>query len=104
MLADALAPAIEIADSRIHRWQISLVDTIADNASSGMFVVGAQRRPFEAIDASVGHAKSHPEVRRRKGLTRKWRCVPWQSLYLCAMARAEDGGSLAGRSCAAMLF
>ena len=46
----ALAPAIEIADSRIQRWQISLVDTIADNASSGMFVVGAERRSFADID------------------------------------------------------
>ncbi|MEO3874286.1 fumarylacetoacetate hydrolase family protein [Nonomuraea sp. B12E4] len=33
-------PAIEIADSRIADWDITLADTIADNASSGAFVLG----------------------------------------------------------------
>lgn len=35
-----LLPAIEIIDSRIADWKIKYHDTIADNASSGMFVVG----------------------------------------------------------------
>ncbi|CAM3495002.1 2-keto-4-pentenoate hydratase [Kibdelosporangium persicum] len=43
-----LAPAIELIDSRIVDWQISLPDTIADNASSAGFVLGAARvRPSE---------------------------------------------------------
>ncbi|HSV45580.1 MAG TPA: hypothetical protein VLJ58_07295, partial [Ramlibacter sp.] len=40
-LAYAL-PAIEIVDSAIADWKISLVDTVADNASSGLFVLGDQ--------------------------------------------------------------
>jgi len=35
-------PAIEIVDSAINDWKITLVDTIADNASSALFVLGDQ--------------------------------------------------------------
>jgi 2-keto-4-pentenoate hydratase len=47
---DWLAPAIEIVDSRVRDWRISLADTIADNASSGMFVLGDARRKPDAVD------------------------------------------------------
>lgn len=39
--------ALEIVDSRIAGWDISLLDTVADNASAAMFVLGTARRPLE---------------------------------------------------------
>ncbi|WP_250038313.1 2-keto-4-pentenoate hydratase [Paractinoplanes maris] len=38
-----MAPALEIVDSRIAGWDITIADTIADNASSALFVLGAER-------------------------------------------------------------
>lgn len=43
-------PAIEIVDSAIADWQIGLLDTVADNASSGLYVLGAQPRAVHDLD------------------------------------------------------
>jgi 2-keto-4-pentenoate hydratase len=40
---EALAPSIELIDTRITDWKIALCDTIADNASSAGFVLGQAR-------------------------------------------------------------
>lgn len=44
-------PAIEIVDSRIASWNIKFVDTVADNASSGLFVLGG--RPVRLHDVDL---------------------------------------------------
>lgn len=43
-------PALEIVDSRIRNWDIKLADTIADNASSGLFVLGDTPAGLSNID------------------------------------------------------
>jgi len=44
--------AIELVDSRIVDWRIGLADTVADNASSGAFVLGGERRRLDEIDVA----------------------------------------------------
>ena len=43
-------PAVEIVGSRIENWNIKLLDTVADNASSGLFVLGGEPRKIDSID------------------------------------------------------
>jgi 2-keto-4-pentenoate hydratase len=53
-LIDATAyalPAIEIVGSRIAKWDIRITDTIADNASSGLYVLG--NRPVKLADVDL---------------------------------------------------
>jgi 2-oxopent-4-enoate/cis-2-oxohex-4-enoate hydratase len=47
---DSIAPCFEIVDSRIANWKIGIVDTIADNASCGVFVLGDARVSPRGLD------------------------------------------------------
>ncbi len=47
---DFCLPSLEIIDSRIRDWQIGILDTIADNASSGGVVLGSRPTPLSALD------------------------------------------------------
>jgi len=60
---DFVLPALEIVDSRIEDWKISLFDTIADNASSGAAVLGSTPTPLHEIDLRLAGA-----VMTRNGL------------------------------------
>jgi 2-keto-4-pentenoate hydratase len=47
---DHVVAALEIVDSRIADWDITFADTVADNASSGLFVLGGQTHPLAGLD------------------------------------------------------
>ena len=47
---ESIAPCFEIVDSRITDWKIGIVDTVSDNASCGVFVIGAERLDPAALD------------------------------------------------------
>lgn len=57
-------PAIEIVDSAIEGWKLTLVDTVADNASCGVYVLGDQPVGLGYIDlGALGmHMKVNGEV------------------------------------------
>lgn len=50
---DFVLPALEIVGSRIKDWDINIVDTIADNASSGLFVLGNEKRSLADFDSRL---------------------------------------------------
>ncbi|MGF6743997.1 2-keto-4-pentenoate hydratase [Paraburkholderia sp. CNPSo 3155] len=47
---DYALAAIEVVDSRIRGWDIRFVDTVADNASSALFVLGSRPVPLADVD------------------------------------------------------
>jgi 2-keto-4-pentenoate hydratase len=47
---DVALPALEIVDSRIENWDIGFTDTVADNASSGLYVVGSEGKRLDELE------------------------------------------------------
>jgi 2-keto-4-pentenoate hydratase len=50
---ELVLPALEIIDSRVRDWRITLLDTIADNASSGGIVLGTRAVRVTDVDLEL---------------------------------------------------
>jgi 2-oxopent-4-enoate/cis-2-oxohex-4-enoate hydratase len=50
---DYVVPCFEIVDSRITDWQIKIQDTVADNASCGVYVLGKTRGDPRKLDITL---------------------------------------------------
>jgi 2-keto-4-pentenoate hydratase len=55
----SVIPVLEIIDSRIREWDINIQDTIADNASSALYVTGDATTSIDGIDLSLEGLKIH---------------------------------------------
>lgn len=54
---DYVAPCFEIVDSRVRDWRIRIEDTVADNASCGLFVIGDDHADPRQLDLSACQMK-----------------------------------------------
>jgi 2-keto-4-pentenoate hydratase len=100
---DALAgvlPAVEVVDSRVADWKIKLVDTVADNASSGLFVIGGRMRQVADLDLRLlGVAVSRNGELLDTGagaaiLGNPARCVAWLANKLGSLGEGLRAGDI----------
>ena len=93
-------PAIEIVDSRVADWKIKLVDTVADNASSGLLVTGGRLTPVDRVDLRlVGVVVSRNGEVLHTGagaavLGNPARCVAWLANKLGAFGAGLRAGDI----------
>ena len=78
-----VSPAIEIVDSRIADWKIRLIDTVADNASSGKLVIGGKLTKVTDFDlrlAGMVMTRNGAGHRHRRGRGRAGQSGPLRRL------------------------
>ena len=90
---EAIAPAIEVIDSRYQNFKFSLADVIADNCSSTGFVIGQWFAPETDIAALDMQLKVNGET-RAQGLSSEILDHPLNSLVEAARCVAEYGETL----------
>jgi len=80
---ETIIPCFEVVDSRIENWKIKIQDTVADNASCGLFALGKQEIPLKDIDivnAEMTVYKNGKIISTGKGsavLGSPIKCVAW---------------------------
>ena len=85
---EAVAPALEIIDSRYQNFKFDLANVIADNCSSAGFVVGNWSRNFEAISNAYVGLSINGRI-RQGGSTAGILGNPLRSIVQCSRLLAE---------------
>jgi len=97
--AEYVTPALEIIDTRIRDWKITLADTIADNASSGRVVLGEEKTAPHRHDlASIAMKLEKNGVVVEQGVGSAVLGHPAEPVAWLANKFAEFGQSLAAGS------
>jgi 2-keto-4-pentenoate hydratase len=92
---DRVAAAFEIVDSRIEAWNISLADTVADNASSGLYVLGDSIPRRDAPDlAAIEMTMTENDTDISRGLGSDCLGSPWHALAWLANTSLTFGSPL----------
>ena len=98
-IAGALA-SVEVVDSRVADWRIKLVDTVADNASSGLFVTGGSLRRVDDLDLRLlgvvvtRHGELIDTGAGAAALGNPARCVAWLANKLAQFGAALRPGDI----------
>lgn len=92
---DTVAAAFEIVDSRIAGWDITLADTVADNASSGLYVLGdivSRTAAPELAEVTMTMTADGEQVSAGRGSD----CLgsPWEALVWLANTSLSYGAPL----------
>ena len=87
--------ALEIVDSRVRNWDIRITDTVADNASSGMFVLGGAQVALDDFEpAGVTMTLTHNGSPASSGNGRACLGDPLTALSWLARTAREYGAPL----------
>ena len=89
---ESVMACFEIVDSRIRDWQIKIQDTVADNASCGVYVLGDNKVDPNGLDLAKGRVEVHKNGEfLSEGLGSAVQGSPLQSVAWLANTFAELG-------------
>lgn len=97
---DCILPCFEIVDSRIRDWKISIIDTVADNASCGVFVLGDTEVSIAGLDLAALEVVVHKNgnfLSRGKGaeaMGSPLSCVAWLARTLTSFGTRINAGDI----------
>jgi 2-oxopent-4-enoate/cis-2-oxohex-4-enoate hydratase len=96
---EAVLPCFEIVDSRIEAWKIRYQDTVADNASSGLFLIGAPASPrgVDFAGCTVTVEKNGRPLSRGTGAEAMGSplvCVAWLANQLGELGHTLEAGEV----------
>jgi len=96
---DWVMPCFEVVDSRIEDWRIKIEDTVADNASCGLFTMGPKVRPegldFPNLEMTVWkNGEVAAQGKGRAALDSPVKCVTWLANTLGRYGITLDAGDV----------
>jgi 2-oxopent-4-enoate/cis-2-oxohex-4-enoate hydratase len=97
---DYVVPCFEVVDSRVHDWKVKIQDTVADNASCGLFVLGEDRADPKNLDFPnlkmrvFKNGKPLSEGLGSAALDSPLNCVSWLANTLSAFGISLNAGDV----------